>query len=372
MLVYYLLLVGSLAVGVPLCRLKHGKGVYCALAGTALFLTAALRSGVGYDYNLYGSWFVDYRLKLTSELGKFKQEKGFLIPMKFVSEVTDNYQVMFVIIAAVISTAVMLFIYFYCEKPYLGVFCFLSFGVFFNSMNFMRQMIAATIVLYAFQYIKKKQFFRFLVFVLLASAFHVSALIMVVFYFLLQIKMNWISLGVYSGLLVLFFIFSEKILNVITRYFYTGYKPGSSIEVSQGTMPIYAILFTLVFIVAFLLRKRLVESDSFNNVFLNCMFFVCFFELMGIKHGIVSRFSVLFLIPAVTVLVPKTLTTLVEFCKEKFAKDKVKQSTTKAVAVAVFITFCTGMYSYMIFNNYNGVYPYKTVISERGSDDAEQ
>lgn len=372
MLVYYLLLVGSLAVGIPLCRLKHGKGVYCALAGAALFLTAALRNEVGYDYNLYASWFLNYRARMTSILGGYKQEKGFLIPMKFVSEVTDNYQVMFVIIAAIISTAVMLFIYFYCEKPYLGVFCFLSFGAFFNSMNFMRQMIAATIVLYAIQYIKKKQYLRFLVFVLLASAFHVSALIMVVFYFLVQIKMNWISLGVYSGVLVLYFIFSESILGVITRYFYTGYKPGSNVEISKGTVPIYAILFTLVFVAAFLLRKRLVKSDSFNNVFLNCMFFACFFELMGLKHGVVSRLSIYFLIPAVTVLVPKTLTALMEWCKEKFTKDRVKQMTAKAVALAVFITFCTGMYSYMIFNNYNGVYPYKTVISERGSDDAEQ
>lgn len=374
MIVYYLMLIGSIVIGIPLCKVKHGKMFYCSIMGVAFFLVAALRSSVGYDYNLYGSWFLEYRYDIDFQIHfmENKVEKGFLMPVKFLAEVTDNYQIMFVIIAAFIAAAVMIYIYFNTEKAYLGVFCFLAFGVFFNSMNFMRQMIAASILLYAMQYIKKKQFFRFLVFVIFASAFHVSALIMLVFYFLLQIKMNWKSLGVYTGILILYFIFSEPALRFITRYFYTGYQLGSNVEITNGTSPIYPIFFGIFFALAFAVRKRLCEKNEFNNVLLNCLFFDFFFETMGIKHAIISRFAILFIIPAMTVLIPEIVTAYVEMFKEKFGKDKNKQLISKAVVLSVFATFCTCMYTYMIVNNYNGVMPYQTVLSERGTENAEQ
>lgn len=372
MLIYYLLLIGSLAAGIPLCRLKHGKKIYCGLFGLAFFLVAALRSSVGYDYNQYGGWYLRSRYQMVFQLSKWQPEKGFLIPMKFLADTTENYQIMFVIIAAILSAAVMLYIYFNTEKPYLGVFCFLAFGIFFNSMNFMRQMIAASIILYAMQYIKKKQFFRFFVLVIFASAFHISVLVMVVFYFLLQIKMNWASLGVYSGILVLYMFFSEIVLGFITQYVYTGYQLGVFPEITNGIMPIYTIFFGIFFVIAFVLRKRLCKRNSFNNVLINCLFFVFFFEAMGIKHAVISRFAIFFVIPAITVLVPEIVSALVEVCKEKFGKDHNRLTISKTVVLTVFATFCTCMYTYMIVNNYNGVYPYKTIVSERGTENAEQ
>ena len=371
MLVYYLLLVGSLAIGIPLCRLKHGKVIYCGLAGVALFLTAALREGVGYDYYMYASWFVDSRYESEFFLIGYKQEKGFLIPMKFLADATEDYHVMFVIIAAVIAAAVMIYIYFYSEKAYLSVFGFLAFGAFFNSMCFMRQMIAASIVLFAIRYIKKKQFFRFLVLVLFASTFHVSALVMVVFYFLFQIKMNWISLGIYSGLAVMYFFFSEAAIEFITQYVYTGYQLGGDVEITNGLGPIYAVFFGILFLLAFAIRKRLCEKDKFNNVFINIAFFDFFFEVIGAKHAVLSRFAVLFVIPTVIVLVPKLIEEYTEICREKFGKNSRSIMVSKVAVLAAFAAFSTFVYSYMLVNNYNGVYPYRTVFTEGAAEDAE-
>ena len=371
MLVYYLLLIGSLAIGIPLCRLKHGKKIYCGLAGVALFLVAALRKGVGYDYYLYALWFFDAMDKPEFLLAGYKQEKGFLIPMKFLADSTDNYQIMFIVIAAVITAAVMIYIYFYTEKAYLSVFCFLAFGVFFNSMCFMRQMIAAAILLFAIGYIKKKQFFRFLVLVLFASAFHISALVMLVFYFLLQVKMNWISLGVYSGAMILYFFFSEAAIEFITQYVYTGYQLGEDAEITNGVIPIYAVFFGILFLLAFAVRKRLCEKDKFNNVFINIMFFNFFFEVIGAKHAVLSRFAILFVMPAIVVLVPKVIEEYAELCGEKFGKNRRKLIVSQAVVLTVFAAFSTFVYSCMMVNNYNGVVPYQTVFTERGEEYAE-
>lgn len=370
MLVYYLLLIGSLAIGIPLCRLKHGKKIYCGLAGVALFLVAAFREGVGYDYYLYASWFFGAKNEPEFLLAGSKLEKGFLVPMKFLADATDDYQIMFVVIAAVIAAAVMIYIYSYTEKAYLGVFFFLAFGAYFNTMCFMRQRIAAVIVLFAIRYIKKKQFFRFLALVLLASTFHVSALVMIVFYFLLQIKMNWISLGVYSGALVLYFFFSEAAIEFITQYFYTGYQLGEDPEITNGLGPVYAIFFGILFLLAFFVRKRLCEKDKFNNVLINIMFFDFFFEAMGAKHGVLSRFAGLFIIPALIVLVPRVVEEYAELCREKFGKDRRRLIISRTAVLTAFAAFSTFVYSYMLMDNYNGVVPYQTVSVERGEEDA--
>lgn len=368
-MVYWLILIGSLAVGIPLCRLKYGRAVYCSAMGLVLFLVSALRASVGYDYNLYGGWYMDAQTSSMEDIMLAKQEKGFFVPMKLISDVNPDYQVMFVVIAFIITAAVMLYIYVYSEKPYLSVFFFLTFGLFFNSMNFMRQMIAAAVLLYAMQYIRKNQFIRFLALVLFASVFHVSALIMLPFYFILRIKMDWLTLGTYTAVTVIFMLFSWDILDFITDYVYKGYDPSRSAEVINGTNPIYAVFFSVFFLLAFLLRKELVKEDSFNNVLLNCMFFTAFFEIIGVRHAILSRFAVLFFIPAVVVLIPRAFLVLLKKCEKLLKGEDKRENALKAVAAVLVFGVCTFMYGYMIENNYNGVSPYRTILSVEAARD---
>lgn len=369
MAVYWLLLIGSLAVGIPLCRIKYGRGIYCGFAGAVLFFLSAFRAHVGYDYNLYGGWYMNVQKESMEDVMLWKQEKGFMVPTKLLSEVEPDYRIMFIFIAFIITAAVMIYIYVYSEKPYLSVFFYLSFGLFFNSMNFMRQIIAASVILYALQYIKKKQFMRFLALVLFASVFHISALILIPFYFILRIKMDWLTLGTYTAVTIILSVFSWDILEFITQYIYKGYDPSKSGEVINGLNPIYAIFFSVFFLIAFLLRKELVKKDSFNNVLLNCMFFTVFFEIMGVKHAILSRFAILFFIPAIVLLMPEMFTQLLKKCEAVFKGEKKRGNVLKTVAAILVFSYCTFMYGFMIKNNYNGVTPYRTVFSGEVTQD---
>ncbi len=363
MLIYWLLLLGSLVIGIPLCRVKYGREIFCGISGVTLFLTAAFRYDVGHDYNLYGSWYMNAQSMSIEEMMFQRPEKGYLIPMKLLSDVFADYQTMFYVVAFILTVGIMLYIYFYSERPYLSVFFFLTFGVFFNSMNFMRQMIAAVIMLYALQYIKKKQFFRFLVLAVFASAFHISAIVLIPFYFIFMIPMNWITLGVYGGVSVLSFAFITPIITFVTKYFYKGYSNLQGAEVANGMNPIYCFFFGLFFLIAFLVRKELIQKDSFNNILLNCAFFNFFFELMGVRHGILSRLSILFIIPAVVILFPRAVVIAAEKAGDLFRGRKNAQTAAKAVTVTLVMGLCVGLYGYMINHDYNGVSPYQTIFS---------
>lgn len=364
MIVYWLLLISSLAIGIPLSKFKYGREIYCGIMGIALFLTAALRAHVGHDYNLYGGWYVNSLSQSMEDIMHLKQEKGFMVSMKLVSGVNTDYHILFVILALIITSAVMLYIYFYSEKPHLSIFFFLSFGLFFNSMNFMRQMIASVVIIFALQYIKKNQFMRYLALILFASTFHISALIMLPFYFILRIKMDWLTLGIYSAITILIFMFSWQIMDFVTDYVYKGYNPSNNEEMINGTRPEYAIFFAVFFLMAFLVRKDLIKENPFNNVLLNCMFFTVFFEIIGVRHAIISRFAVLFFIPAFVLLIPRAVSILIKKCGKAFNGEKTRCNILKAVAVILIFGSSTFMYGYMIENNYNGVTPYRTIFSE--------
>ena len=365
MVTYWLLLISLTLGGYFICKLKHGRLIYCIAAGITLFIVAAVRAHVGYDYNLYGSIFVDnLHYSMDYITSNDRMERGFIVPMKLLSDVTSDYQVMFVIIALIITAAVMLYIYFYSEKPYLSIFFFLTFGLFFNSMDFMRQMIAAGVILYALQFVKKKQFIRFLALVLFASVIHVSALVMIPFYFILRIKMDWLTLGIYSGVTVFYFLFSNDILDFVTNYFYKTYDPMMNSEMMVGSNPIYSLFFAVFFMLAFLVRKELREKDQFNNILLNCMFFMAFFEICGVKHAAVARLVILFFIPPVVILLPRVFDALMKKCSEVFSGEKTRTNILKTVSVVVIMGICSFMYTYMIANNYNGISPYRTIFEE--------
>lgn len=360
MMIYILLPVAAAALGIPLCRNKSGRIIYCVLMGLALFAVAAFRRGVGHDFNIYGNLYIDQMTMTLEDIEASRIEKGYAMISKLLADYIPDYQTIFVICAAFFAAAVSLTVYKYCELPWIGFACFLTFGVYFNSLNFLRQMIAGFIIMYAMRYIEDSRFLRFALIVIFASCFHLSALIMLPFFFILRIRMTPVTLGVYSALTAVFLVFSWDILDFITDYVYKGYDPRSNIHVTTGVDPIYMIFFAGFFAAAFVLRKELTEKDSSGTIFLNCMFFTLFFELLGVKHSILSRFGVFFIIPAAIVLMPRVVLILLGKCRKKGDCGK-KERFVPIAALSVFAAANIAMYGLMIARNYNGVMPYLTI-----------
>ena len=374
MAVYLSLLAGAVILGIPMCRSKAGKIMYSVLMGAALYIVAAIRRNVGYDYtSIYG--VIYYRTITTpvDVLMNAREEKGYLMINKLLSDYFVDYQAIFIVCAVFYMIAVVYLIYRHCKIPWIGFALFMTFGVYFNSLNFQRQMIAGFIVMYAFKYIEKNQFFRYVLIVVFASCFHLSALIMIPFYFILRIKMTPVTLGVYVGLTVIMLIFSWNIIDFITGLgvTYRGYI-STSIHMTTGVNPTYVIFFAIFFAAAFFVRKRLMAADRFNNVLLNCMFFTLFFEVIGVKHSILSRPGVYFVIPAAIALMPKVIITYLEICKEKYKSDRNKRRSLSAVTVTAFVVLNLTMFGLMLANNYNGVMPYRTMFDNFEAEAAEQ
>lgn len=363
MSIYIIILIAAIVIGIPLCKTKIGQFIYVITSSFALFIITAIRKSVGYDYNLYAGWYYNYNFRTIDDLSFEKVEKGFSIPFKLLTDYTLDYQVMFAVIGFIIMSLISIYILKYSSDKTVSIASFMMFGLFFNSMNFMRQMIAAVIVLYALKFLEKKQFLPCLITILFASCFHISSLIMIPFMLIFMIKMNMATLSIYSAIGIVLFVFSFYILDIATDYVYRFYDPSQNPEVIQGLSPVYTAGFTALFIIAFVMRKKLEERNPFNMILINSLYFGCFFEFMGIKHGIISRFALLFLLAPILILTAEIAEVIRIEIRKKFEDNPKGRFAASALTAAFLISIGFTFYLYLLQNNYNGVLPYQTIYS---------
>lgn len=376
MLIYIIMPVAAIMAGVILCRTRPeglnrpgskktiGETIYCMLAFGGLFTVSAIRYAVGYDYILYANWFNSLRLMSDGELMRWTREKGFSLPAKILADAGFGYQVMFAVIAFVIAAGVMALIYRYSSVSWVSVTMFLASGLYFNSMNFMRQFIAAIIIAFALPYITRGHFFRFLGLVLFASVFHVSALLLVPFYFVFKIRFNSITLSVMIIFGTAAYIFVTPVFGFIQRFIYTEYDLITHREAASGLSPVYTIVFAVFFALAFLLRKLIRRRNKHYNTLIFSMYFAVLFSLLGTSHGIISRLSLLFVVAPVLILSADIYVSLRDLILLTF-KD-VRKIRRFIAAFISLIFLCAGglYYNHLLNINYNGVVPYQTVFDK--------
>lgn len=367
MLIYIVLPVAALVIGIPLCRNEHsgiGRIAYLTVSGIGLFAITAYRYAVGYDYILYANWYNSLRLMTVSELTLWSREKGFALPAKVLADAGLGYEAMFAVIALVITAGVVLLIYRHSCTPWISLTAFMVSGLYFNSMNFMRQFIAALFVAFALKYVAQKRFFRYAALVLLASAFHFSALILLPCYLIFKLKMNAPLLSVMLTGSMLIYIFVTPAMEFITGYLYTSYDPVTSIEASGGLSPVYTVVFALFFVLAFLLRKMLIRRNRHTNTLLVAMYFAVFFSFLGTAHGILARLALLFILAPILILSADIYAVVRDLIRLTF-KDSVKNMRRCAAAVSLVFLLINGVfYGYLLSVNYNGVVPYQTIYDK--------
>ena len=215
MTIYFVLLGVAVLGGFGLCTVwksRWGRVIYLGAIGLIFTVLAGVRYLTGYDYALYWPTFTQtYNLDwfdLTPSLDRM--EKGYLMVNKLFANFTMEGCVIFFVFGAIYAANVVWFIHRYSSNPWMSVAAFLCFGLLFNSFCFMRQYTAAMILMWALIDIKENRPLRFLILVLLASSFHLSALIFLPFYVILKIPLNRVILPFAVMGIIIIVIFAKE------------------------------------------------------------------------------------------------------------------------------------------------------------------
>ena len=211
-----------------------------------------------YTYNFDNSLDVKYfDFKENVELGYQLLEYSIL-------QFTDNYFWLFFISGLVVVYLYLKVIRKYSVNYLLSVFLFITLGIYTFFFNGLRQGIAMAIFTFALPYLLERKIILYILVCLFASLFHITALFMIPFYFLvnLRIKPIYKILITFLGSLLLSRLLVTYIASTNDRY-----ESYTEVSESSGGILILLFYFLILLFIYFIANIYKVRDEQFKKLF---------------------------------------------------------------------------------------------------------
>lgn len=226
----------------------------------SLSLFAGLRSdSVGSDSKNYTRDFVN---QLNIDYFEFRSENeiGFQLLNYMILSITKNYFWLFLISAFIVVFIYLFFIKKYSTDYFLSVVMFICFGFYTFFFNGLRQGLAMAIAVMATPFLVEKKFIKFILIISVASLFHRSALILILFYFIVNFKMK-IEYKLFSV-----FFGSLALSGTLVQYFATinqKYETYAQVSEKSGGYLTLGFYFLIGCVIYFYILKSKNKSEYF-------------------------------------------------------------------------------------------------------------
>lgn len=259
----------------------------------------ALRKTIG------DTFYYMHSFSLMSDNNPVKLEYFFSSMFSFfqniIRNLTDDPQWL-IAFAAIFSIPVPLAIlYKYCPRFEMGIFMFVAFSYLGGAMNGMRQYMAASIVLLGTKYlfsVKKTDFIKYAVIILLAYCMHNSAIIMLPLYFVVrrrawQFSSYLLVVGSAIGV-VIFDAILPQFLSALEQTNYSNYaENGWFTEGQEGGSSLIRVAFIAYpLVIAYLNKTRLKMLGRVGDILVNIVFVDVAIYVISIYNWIFSRLAI--------------------------------------------------------------------------------
>ena len=252
------------------------------------------------------SYVHDYRMGGPADVGPsvfhLEGNGGFNYLQSRLGQITQEPYALLMITAlmAVVPTVYILYKY---SAPYeLGIILFVLTGYYTFSMNGIRQYAAAGLLIMGAKYLmseKKTDFFKYLIFVLLAWLFHSSALVMIPIYFIVR-RRSWtpFTMMLLLGAAFLTLIFDAILpafLNVLEDTDYSIYAETGWFTrgVEQGSNIIRVFVLIVPMVLAYLWRFPLSAMMGRKwDILVNMSVLNLAFYIISLYNWIFARFAI--------------------------------------------------------------------------------
>jgi hypothetical protein len=227
------------------------KGLYLTFCFGLLTIVSSLRSyRVGNDSDQFYFAYVPLATTQSDQHYHFRYEIGFNYLCKILGLFSQDPQILFIVTSIFMYFSIGIFIFKYSKNVFLSTILFMTFDFFAIYMNLMRQVIALSIILYGWNYLKNQKIIKYSAIVFFSSLFHSSAIIMLITIPFSYIKMKKSRFFLFIALFpVSFFGFKFLFEAIIVPFSgYGGYSENSDHGGSNFFATVFKMLITLVFV----------------------------------------------------------------------------------------------------------------------------
>lgn len=340
---------------------KNKKGKIPFLLNTIipvmiLIIFAGIRYGIGTDYKQYQILY-ENTANSSEYIAEFSSnEYGYIFLMKFFNILHIDYNTFLIIIEAI-----TLIIFTYSIKKMsiefsISFLAFICLGLYGNTFNIIRQMLAAAIISIGIPYIQERKLKKFIIVIVIASLFHISSIIMIPLYYLFTREYKKVFLAIIPGIILVLNIlgitshiysFIMK-LNIIPSKYIVLYTNGKFTEMKFDT--IYTVIITIIYYIYYFTYINRIDYTKINHkekIFNNIFFIFVLNVLIANNIWILYRIFILYQIIIVFVI-PKII---IQFKKNQ------KQIVKMFMIIVLLI-----IYGY-VTNSQNGILPYESILT---------
>ena len=231
-----------------------------------LFAVSACRLNVGNDYAKY----VEFMHLIACDAYDYvPTEVGFNVLVTVLYELAgaENFLLVFAVFAFFTLWLFLKAMYEQSDSFGWSFFLFMAFGFYFSTFNTVRYYLALAMALYSIKYVLKKEWGKFVLLVLLGSAFHKSMLVVIPLYFLATLAWKKWQMALMALFCTTFFFLQDFYLKVVV-FLYPSYEDTEYLEGGISWFNILRCLGVLVF--ALLYYKQAVEGSRRNRFYFYC------------------------------------------------------------------------------------------------------
>lgn len=279
-----------MAIGSGPIPMKPNKWM-AAIVMVTFVLIAGLRNNIGDTYY----YMYAYRLSdFTWEQIIAEKDIGFGILQMILKSYTENPQLLVFLTALITNVLIVYVLYKYSKLFEIGIYVYITSGLYIVSMNGIRQFLASAIVFAATNYLFKGNWKKYFFVVAFASLFHQSALILIPMYFIVRRKAwtssTFVLLFLAVMLILGYNVLSDVIFSAIADTHYSEYK-----EMQEGGANIIRVAIGAVpLILAYLGRNKLREIFPFGDYVVNMSLLNFIVMAVATQNWIFARFTIYF------------------------------------------------------------------------------
>lgn len=330
-----------------ICNKPAGRLVYFILAGAVLTLITGLRYAIGFDYFSYRELYILMGELEWAEIISYRTNEILFVLVNKLFYAAGCSYVLFLFAAAFFTHGIAVwFIGRYSPIPWLSVFLYIAFQFLAHSMNLVRQSLAAVFFLLAFPFLMKKKWMPYCLILMAGALVHNSILLMLPMYFFLNHK-NTIP---YLLNCILFFLigylYLDSFIELFRKILPPAYQSYLNSYYWQSNSPSYLLFPFLSFLLVLVFRKRLLNGDAANSVYINASLFSFLIATLITKHFILERFSIYPFFLSV-VLLPKAVSL--------YGKTDI---LNYRLAMSAVLLLGMGYFLFAANEGFHNVYPY--------------
>lgn len=305
----------------------NGRVCFFVLSSVLLIFISGFRGNFTTDYNGYVNIYDSYKYASMISIlrrGYFANpETGYVLFQYIIGSIFRGPLFIFVVSSIIIVLSNLYHLNKYDDDLFIGTLLFLEAGIFFTSFNLMRQCLAASIIVLGSGFLYERKTWQYMLVILLASTFHISALIMIPFYFLSTFKLNK-NFFLYAVIIAIFIGIAPAAAHFIQSYYWSWHVLSDYGGYSWKNIVLPAAISIFTFVSYSNSNKKNTEcttsrnglimtktnihlsdkvgalSDNINNIWLNATIVYFTFILLGMWFSLANRFSTFFSIYALS------------------------------------------------------------------------